>query len=327
MHVPDGFFNAGASIGAGVAAAGGIGAALKQTGRQLADKRIPLAGITAALIFALQMLNFPVLPGVSGHLMGGALAAILLGPWLGILVTTVVVVVQAVIFADGGISALGINVINMAIITALVGWFVFRFLTRVLPKTTGSVLISTMVAGFVSVLASSWGFVLEYMIGGTFEVPLGTLIGGMTGVHALIGIGEGLISAAIIGAVVAIRRDLVYGIEDYEMAKTLTAPSKASVGALVAGGLAVALALVLFVAPIANPNPDGLESVAADTGFEETATDHPIGGPLADYQVSGVESERWGTVIAGVVGVAVALGIGFVIARVRSKQPQSTSAS
>ncbi len=320
MHVPDGFFNGGASIGAGLVAAGGVGAALKETGRQLADKRIPLAGITAALIFALQMLNFPVLPGVSGHLMGGALAAILLGPWLAVLVTTVVVVVQAVIFADGGISALGINVINMAILTAFIGWMVFRTAMKVLPKTTGSVIVATMLAGILSVIASALGFVLEYAIGGTFEVPMGTLLAGMAGVHSLIGIGEGLISAAIVGSVIAIRPDLVHGTADYETTRTLTAPSKTSIGVFVAGGVAVALALVLFVAPIANPNPDGLQSVAADAGFEETATDHPIRGPLAGYQVSGIKSERWGTVIAGIVGFAVISGIGVLISRGRSGQ-------
>jgi cobalt/nickel transport system permease protein len=268
------------------------------------------------------MLNFPVATGTSGHLLGGALAAILLGPSMGILVVAVVVIVQALIFADGGVSALGLNVLNMAIVTAPVGWGVFRWLMKVLPKTTASGVGATMVAGWVSMIVSSTVFVIEYAIGGQGGAPLGTVFAAMTGVHALIGIGEGLISAVVVGAVLAVRSDLVLGTADLGLSRTATAPSGKAVGGFVAAGLAAALLLVLVVAPMASPAPDGLEFVADDTGFAAAAEEHPIGGPLADYGVAGIENERVGTVVAGAIGVGATFLIGFVlIALIRRRRP------
>lgn len=311
MHIPDGYINLATSAGAGVVAAGGLGAAIKASGKELAQKQIPLAGLTAAFIFALQMLNFPVAAGTSGHLLGGALAAILLGPWLGIVVVSVVVIVQALLFADGGITALGLNVLNMAVITAPVGWFGFRSLMKVFPKNTTVAVVATMVAGWVSMVASSTAFVAQYALGGEGGVSLGTVFAAMTGVHAIIGIGEGLISAVVVGAVLAVRPDLVTGTNDLDLVQSETTPSGRAIGGFVVGGIAAALALVLFVAPIASPNPDGLEWVAEDTGFAATAQDHPLGGPLADYGVAGIEAERTGTVIAGAIGVFSTFAIGF----------------
>ncbi|HEY7822881.1 MAG TPA: energy-coupling factor ABC transporter permease, partial [Acidimicrobiia bacterium] len=135
MHAPDGFLNAGTSVATAVIAAVIVGFALRHSKQQLKDKAIPLAGITAAFIFAAQMFNFPVAAGTTGHLIGGALAAILLGPWMGAAVVSVVVIVQALFFADGGVSALGVNVLNIAIVTALVAWPAFRALVRMLPPT------------------------------------------------------------------------------------------------------------------------------------------------------------------------------------------------
>lgn len=320
MHVPDGFINAATSVGTGVVAAGGLGVSLRSAGRKLADRQIPLAGVTAALVFALQMLNFPVLPGVSGHLMGGALAAILLGPWMGAVVVSVVVIVQALFFADGGISALGVNVFNIAIITALVAYPVFRGAIRVLPKSRMGTMAAAMAVSLVSVLAASFAFVVQYAIGGVGAAPLGTVLAAMTGVHALIGIGEGLITATALGTVLAIRPDLVEGLADVELRGTETAPTGRAITAFVASGLAVAAALVVFVAPMASPDPDGLESVAAESGFAEAAQEHPIGGPLADYQVAGVASERTGTIIAGLSGTAAAFAIGLGLVAVSRRR-------
>lgn len=322
MHIPDGYLNLATSAGVGVVAMGGLWASLKQAGHRLAEKQIPLAGLTAAFVFALQMVNFPVAAGTSGHLLGGALAAILLGPSMGILVVAVVVMVQALIFADGGVTALGLNILNMAIVTAPVGWGIFRWLLRVLPKTTASAVGATMVAGWVAMLASSTMFVVEYAIGGQGGAQLGTVLAAMTGVHALIGIGEGLISAVVVGAVLAVRSDLVLGAADHELARTATTPSGKSVGGFVLSGLAAALVLVLVVAPMASPDPDGLEFVAVDSGFASAAEDHPIGGPLADYGVAGLESERTGTVVAGAIGVGVTFLVGFgLIALIRGRRP------
>lgn len=323
MHVPDGFINAAASVGTGVVAAGGLGLALRRAGRALADRHIPLAGVTAALVFALQMINFPVLPGVSGHLMGGALAAILLGPWMGAAVVSVVVIVQALFFADGGVSALGINVLNIAIVTALVAWPVFRAMVRMLPPTRGAALGAAMAASFLSVLASSTAFVLEYAVGGVGGASLDLVLGAMTGIHALIGIGEGLITAAALGTVLAVRPDLVTGLPDRNLQGAETRPSGRAVTAFVATGLVVALALVVFVAPLASPDPDGLETVAEQTGIAQTAEEHAIGGPLADYQWAGLESETWGTILSGVVGTAAAFAIGLGVVAVSRRRAHS----
>jgi cobalt/nickel transport system permease protein len=290
-----------------------MGVALRQGAAELKEKQIPFAGLAAAFIFALQMLNFPVAAGTSGHLLGGALAAILLGPAMGMTVVAVVVIVQALLFADGGISALGLNVLNMAILTALAGWLLFRLVMTVAPKRTSGLLVATMIAAWASVVASSIGFVVQYAVGGQGGVDPATVFGAMVGVHALIGIGEGLISAAVVGAVLAVRPDLVSGAGRYQISGTgETAPSRSSVMTFTVAGVVAALLLVVFVAPVASGDPDGLERVAEDTGFIETAEEPLLGGPFVDYGVSGIESEALGTVIAGVVGTIITFAVGMI---------------
>jgi cobalt/nickel transport system permease protein len=214
VHIPDGFINAPTSLAAGAAAAGGVGVSLRRAARTLQDRQAPLAGLVAAYIFAVQMLNFPVAAGTSGHLLGGLLAAVLVGPWAGALCVAVVLVVQALLFADGGLSALGLNIINMALVTAWGGYAVFLLLRRVLPATKASVTAAAGVAAGVSVVLASLAFVAEYAIGGTGGAPVGTVLGAMVGVHTLIGIGEGVITALTVAAVLAVRPDLVYGAAD-----------------------------------------------------------------------------------------------------------------
>ncbi len=290
-----------------------MGAAMRQGASSLKEKQIPFAGLAAAFIFALQMLNFPVAAGTSGHLLGGALAAILLGPAMGMTVVAVVVIVQALLFADGGISALGLNVLNMAVLTALAGWLVFRLVMTIVPKRTAGFLTATMVAAWASVVASAIGFVAQYAIGGQGGVDPATVFGAMVGVHALIGIGEGLISAAVVGAVLAVRPDLVTGALRYELdGSGQTAPSSTSVLTFTAAGVIAAILLVVFVAPNASSDPDGLERVAEDTGFITTAEEPLLGGPFVDYGVAGIESEALGTVIAGVVGTVITFAIGLI---------------
>ena len=312
MHMPDGYINLATAAGGAAVAAVAIWASLRQTGRRLADRQVPMAGLTAAFIFAAQMLNFPVAAGTSGHLLGGALAAVLLGPWMGALVVTVVVVVQALLFADGGIVALGLNVLNLSLVTALGGWVVFRLMMRILPKSTGGAIAATMVAGFLSVIAGSFAFVVEYAIGGQGGASLSTVLAAMTGVHSLIGIGEGLISSVAVGAVLAVRPDLVTGTAGMRLRRTATVPGGRGITTFVLVGLVVALAMVFFVAPLASGDPDGLERVAIDQGFSSSATGG--GAPLAEYGVRGIGSQRVGTMVAGAVGVAVVfvLGLGVV---------------
>ena len=322
MHIPDGFINGATSLGAGVVAISSLGASLRRAGKVLQDRQVPLAGLIAAFIFVLQMLNFPVVAGMSGHLLGGALAAILIGPWLGIVVMSVVVIVQALLFADGGISALGLNIINMSLLTVVGGWAVFRLVMAVLPKAVGSVLLAGAIAGWASVLGSSFGFVAEYAVGGEGGASLPAVLAAMSGTHALIGIGEALITAGILGSVMAVRPDLVHGARLYGLRHATDASlSRRAVTGLVVGGIAVAVLLVAVVAPRASSDPDGLERVASDQGFSESADDHALEDlPLSGYGVAGVEDDQTGTIVAGLVGLGVtfALAAGLVhIARRR----------
>ena len=214
MHIPDGFIDAPTSLGAGAVAAAGVGVCIRRCDATLDERQIPMVGLTASFVFAAQMLNFPVAAGTSGHLLGGVLAAALVGPWAGALAVTVVLVVQGLLFADGGLSALGLNVVNMALVGALAGYAVFLGLRSVLPRThTGVVASAGVAAGLAPVLASIV-FCVEYALGGNDAVGLGRVAGSMIGVHLLIGIGEGVITAMTVSAVLASRPDLVYGARD-----------------------------------------------------------------------------------------------------------------
>ncbi|MDK3257741.1 energy-coupling factor ABC transporter permease [Blastococcus capsensis] len=212
MHVPDGFLDVPTSVATGALAAGTVALALRKARTELDDRTAPLAGLTAAFVFAGQMMNFP-LPGlpVSGHLIGAVLTAVLVGPWTAVLCMTVVLLVQAVLFADGGLTALGTNVFLMALLAVVVGYGLFRGLVAVLPRTRAGVLTATGIAAFASVPAAALTFVGLFEVGGTVDVPLGTVVAAMAGVHALIAIGEAAITVAVVGAVLAVRPDLVHG--------------------------------------------------------------------------------------------------------------------
>jgi cobalt/nickel transport system permease protein len=211
MHVPDGFLDAPTSVATGLLAAAGIGIALRGARRELDDRTAPLAGLVATFVFATQMLNFPVASGTSGHLLGGALAAILVGPSTGLLCMSVVFLVQCLLFADGGITALGTNIVLMGMVTVVVGWAVFRGAQTVLPKRVSMVAPAAALGALVSVPVAATAFVGLYAVGGTVDIPLGTLATAMIGVHTLIGIGEAVITFLAIGSITAVRPDLVYG--------------------------------------------------------------------------------------------------------------------
>ncbi len=230
MHIPDGFINAGTSVGGGVLAAGGLGVSVRRTAQILEEKQAPLAGLVAAFVFAVQMLNFPVAAGTSGHLLGGLLAAVLVGPWAGAICVAVVLAVQALLFADGGLTALGLNILNMALVGAFGGYGVFVLLRRVLPRSRTGVLVASGAAATLSVVLAAAGFTIEYAIGGTGNAPVGAVAAAMIGVHLLIGIGEGIVTAMTVGAVLTARPDLVYGAQDLitplELRDRATAPTR-----------------------------------------------------------------------------------------------------
>jgi cobalt/nickel transport system permease protein len=233
MHIPDGFIDVPTAAGAALLTIAITALALRGSRRSLDDATAPLAGLAAVFIFAVQMLNFPVAAGTSGHLIGGALAAILVGPHVAVLALVVVLSVQAIVFHDGGLVALGLNVFNIGIVAALVGWIVFRGAMRLLPKTRSGALIATGAAAFISVPVSALAFVVEYAIGGTTTLPIASVATAMLSVHVLIGIGEAAITVMTVGAVLSIRPDLVYG----------------------ARGLLPTTTLVTGTAPAATPMP------------------------------------------------------------------------
>jgi cobalt/nickel transport system permease protein len=214
MHIPDGFINGGTSVGAGVVAVGALGVSVRRTAEVLDEKQVPLAGVVSAVIFAVQMLNFPVATGTSGHLLGGVLAAVLVGPYMGSLCVAVVLLVQALLFADGGLSALGLNIVNMSLVTAFGGYLLFMALRLVLPRTPSAVVLASGIAAGVGVVLASFTFTLEYATGGAGGASVGTVAGAMIGAHALIGIGEGIITGLTVSSVLAVRPDLVYGARD-----------------------------------------------------------------------------------------------------------------
>ncbi|MFB7980038.1 energy-coupling factor ABC transporter permease [Streptomyces vinaceus] len=346
MHVPDGFIDAPVSIAAGVAAAGAVAVSLRGARRELDERAAPLAGLVAAFIFAVQMLNFPVAAGTSGHLLGGALAAILVGPYTGVLCVSVVLLMQGVLFADGGLTALGVNVMNMAVVTVVVAYAVFRGLLKLLPDTRRSVTVAAFAGALLSVPGAAVMFTALYALGGTTDVPLGKVFTAMVGVHVLIGIGEAVITAATVGAVLAVRPDLVHG------ARGLAAPLKLRVGGELVDapaaapaavpaaarsakpvwitGLVTALVLAGFVSFYASTSPDGLEKVAADKGIDQKVKEHASAdSPLADYSVKDVGDARLSGGLAGVIGVgatvAVGTGIFWAVRRRRAEDLTATS--
>ena len=308
MHVPDGFLTTGTAITAGALSASTIGIALRQTRTYLQDRQIPLAGLAAAFVFAAQMFNFPVAAGTTGHLLGGALAAILLGPATGALVVTVVVVVQALAFADGGLTALGINVLNLAIVPAFGGYAVFVLFRRLMSKSRPGVVAAAALASFVSVVFASMAFSIEWLFGATAPIPFDRVFAAMTGVHVLIGIGEAVITGLVISSVLAARPDLVFGARGL----SLSSSGKVRMRAFVAGGLVVILFLAAVVSQFSSAQPDGLESVAAETGIAGNATESPLAGSwFADYATEGVENGAASLAVAGFAGTLIVLAIVF----------------
>lgn len=217
MHIPDGFIDLPTSAIFAAASAGAITYSLVGARKQLDEKSAPLAGLTAVFIFAVQMLNFPVAAGTSGHLLGGALAAVLVGPYAATLALTVVLVMQGFLFADGGLSAIGLNVFNMAVLGVWGGYGIFLLIRKILPKKKSAIPIAAAAAGLCSVPFAAIGFVIQYAMGATATFSVTTVLGAMVGTHILIGIGEAIITALTISAVMASRSDLVFGWNNKEV--------------------------------------------------------------------------------------------------------------
>jgi cobalt/nickel transport system permease protein len=210
VHIPDGFLNAPVSAAGAIVAAGGLAVAVRKASTDLDEKAVPLAGLTSAYVFAMQMLNFPVASGTSGPLIGGCLAAVLVGPSLACLVMAVVLGVQALVFADGGLSALGLNIVVMGFVPALAGATIVRGIGIVLPRRPSSVVAASAIAAWTTVVLAALVFTGYFSLGGEADLAVRDVGIAMIGVHSLIGIGEAAITALTVSAVIATRPDLVW---------------------------------------------------------------------------------------------------------------------
>ena len=306
LHIPDGFLSTAVALVGWVLAIAAIAFALRQTRGQLGEKQIPLMGVLAAFIFAAQAINFPVAGGTSGHLLGGTLAAIVLGPWAAVLIMTSVISVQALVFQDGGLLALGFNIVNMGILTAFTGHFVYQALRRVMGENRNSVLAAGAVGAWLSVMIGAVATAIELALSGSS--PLGIALPAMAGVHILIGLGEALITVGALALIYATRRDLLNIGEN--------APAQATAN-WVGIGLAIAL-IVAALSPLASGHPDGLNRVAADLGFDGRALG-PVYEIFSGYAIPFLSNEVVSKIVAVGLGTLIVFGVALVAARMQRK--------
>ncbi|MGA2246335.1 MAG: energy-coupling factor ABC transporter permease [Verrucomicrobiota bacterium] len=314
MHIPDGFLDARTCVVAGALSAGGLAVAVRQVNRTLPRNKIPLMGLSAAFVFAAQMLNFPVAGGTSGHLLGGVLAAALLGPGAAAIVLACVLTMQALLFNDGGLLALGANIFNMSFVGAVGGWAIYRLIFHFLTGLRGRI-TAIFFAAWCSTLLAALVCAGELACSGT--LPPGIVFPAMAGVHALIGLGEGLITALVILAIARVRPDLIEA-----EAGPATRPSGFEFILL---GLIVALGLAIFVSPYACSWPDGLDRVAEKFGFAGRAA-LTVKTWFPDYKIPGLGSTALATGLAGALGVTLMFGLAWAVGRVLVKDDRQTDA-
>ena len=313
LHIPDGFLSPQISIVLWVATAVLIGIAVRKTSRtdaRLIASQPILMGVLGAFIFAAQMFNFPVATGTSGHLLGGVLAGYLLGPWAGTIVMVTVVGIQALLFQDGGLLALGANIFNMGIIGTLGGSFVARGISTALGGSRSATILGAGAAAWLAVVAAAGFTTLQLGLSGTTNIAVG--LPAMLGVHALIGIGEALITVAALTFIAQTAPDILSGV---------SAPRKASpvrrlvTGVVIAGGVATLASL------FASADPDGLETVAEQLGFLNAGADAPF-ELFPDYTIPGLDGTA-STVIAGVLGIIVVIGVLLAFGRIARNRAKS----
>jgi cobalt/nickel transport system permease protein len=288
LHIPDGFLSILVAALCWVITIAILGMAISRTNRSLGDRQVPLMGVMAAFIFAAQMINFPVAGGTSGHLLGGALAAIVLGPWAGMLVMTAVIAVQALLLQDGGLLVMGANILNMGLITAAIGYGLYR---GVLGGSRGTKLAVAGIAAWLSVMGGALATALQLWLSGTSNLQ--TVVIAMLGVHALIGLGEAVITVAALGFIFRTRPDLL---------GETSASAEGGRGWVIAG--VIISLIVLLLSPFASSNPDGLERVAGDLGFLQSGQSAPY-NILPDYSVPFLGSTPISTIVAGLIGLIV----------------------
>lgn len=302
LHIPDGFLNLIVSLVCWVITALVLSTAISHTNKSLGEKQVPLMGVMAAFIFAAQMINFPVAGGTSGHLLGGALAAIMLGPWSAMLVMTAVIAVQGLLFQDGGLLVMGANILNMGLLTAAIGYGLYR---GVFGRSRPVKLAVAGVAAWLSVMAGALATALQLWLSGTSNLQTVTLA--MLSVHAVIGIGEALITVAALAFIFQTRPDLL---------DERSVPVQGGRGWVVVG-LAITL-IVVLLSPMASVNPDGLNRVASDLGFIHAG--RSTSGPLTGYSISFLANSSLAKIAAGALGSFVVLALAFFTGRSLQKK-------
>lgn len=314
MHIPDGFLDAKTAIATGLLSITGLGAALRRAGKRVQPGKIPLIGLAAAFVFVAQMLNFPVAGGTSGHLLGATLAAVLLGPSAAIIVMSSVLIVQAFIFADGGLLALGANVFNMGIIAPLCGYGTYKVLRALFRGEQGQLVAVGFASWFATVVAAVF-CAGELAWSGTANWR--AAFPAMAGVHMLTGLGEAAITMLVIAAIGKTRPELL---NDDDEAASVEGSSTAFVYIAL-----IVIGVLLLVAPHASQLPDGLEKVASSLGFEHATTQSfATPSPLKDYQLPGMQSSTLATIVTGVVGAVAVFALSFLLARVLTRRAQGS---
>lgn len=314
MHIPDGVLSPTVSMATGAISIGAVGFTLRKLNDSLASRTVPMTGMMAAVIFAGQMVNFPV-GGTSGHLVGGVLASTVLGPWAGCLALAIVLIVQCLLFADGGILALGSNILHMGVVASGGGYAVMSFVRARFHDSKKGVLVGSILAAWLSVMAGAALFCIEFFLS---QRGLGydfrNLFALMVSAHAVIGIGEALITGAAIAVVLNQRPDLLY--------EPNTATDRvAATGRVLVVGFVLALAVAAFLSPFASSLPDGYEGVAGQTGLDELETSQPL--VLDDYAIPSLEASGWQAIsvgTSGILGVCCVLVITFVMTRLYARQ-------
>ncbi len=293
MHIPDGMLGTTTWVTAWAGSAATVGLAVRRVRQTMSESQLVLMAVLAALVFALQMLNFPVAGGTSGHFSGGAAAAIILGPWPAVLVMTAVLIVQSLFFADGGITALGANILTMGVIGPFAGWWLYLLLTRGAASRSRKA-VAAFVAAWTGCFAAALAAAAMLWVSG--RVPLVAGLGAMGFWHALIGVGEGLITAGLVSYLLGVRPDLLAGERPREGVRIRGV-------AITLGIVAVAAAGLSF---LASTRPDGLEFVYFEKGlgaaFAEKAL---VRSPMPDYLLPGVENETLAGILAGAVGLVL----------------------
>jgi cobalt/nickel transport system permease protein len=311
MHIRDGILSPEVCAAAGLISVSAVGYSLRKLRVDLEDRAVPLTGMLAAVIFAGQMVNFPLigLP-VSGHLLGGVLAGVILGPWAGCLAITLVLIVQAVLFNDGGLLSLGANVLNMGVIGSWGGYAVYASLRKILGNNPVSAIPAAVIAAWLSVLAAAMMFCLEFgFSAGSKDFSLSGIFTLMVLYHALIGVGEALITGSILGFIFVRRPELI--------SLSVSSGRVANVGRIVVAGMVVALAIAAFVAPFKSDFPDGLDKVAEVQGFESREVERP-GLLFDDYEIPLPKRFQWSTAatsLAGLLGTCVVFAAAIALGK------------